>query len=100
MTAGDQIPRAVAVVVLARVTLTLHDGPLVVPAVQLDPPVPGEGLAGAVVILGQVAAEELVARAPGAVPVLPAAAGAHHHLVAVTLEHSLPASRQPSAGVW
>ena len=34
-------------------------------------------------------------RPPGAVPMPATAAGAHHHLVTVTLQHCLPASRQP-----
>ena len=81
---------------LARVALAFHDGALVVPAVHLDAPAPGEGVAGAVVVVGQVAAEQLVARTPGTVSVAATAAGAHHHLVTVALQHRLPTSRQPS----
>ena len=96
VTAADQVPGAVAVRMLARVALPLHDGALVVPAVHLHAPAPGEGVAGAVVVVGQVAAEQLVARTPGTVSVAATAAGAHHHLVTITLEHGLPASGQPS----
>ena len=45
VTAGDQVPGAVAVLVLARVALPLHDVTLVVPAVHQHAPAPGECVA-------------------------------------------------------
>ena len=76
--------------------MTHYKAVLCVPTVHLHPPAPREGVTGAVVVLRQVTAQQLVTRAPGTVSVFAAAAGAHHHLVTVTLEHGLPASGQPS----
>ena len=93
MTAGDLVPGALAVSVLARVALPLHDVTLVVPAVHQHAPAPGESGAVAVVVVGNFAAEQLVARVPGTVMVFAAAARPHRHLVLRALQHRLPASR-------
>ena len=94
LAAGHQVGRAVTVVVLTRVTLTLQDESVaVVPAVYWLPVVRVEGVTVAVVEVRHVAALDLVdspARAVLVTEPTAATAGAHRHLVPVTLQLRVP----------
>ena len=94
LAAGHQVGRAVTVVVLTRVTLTLQDESVsVVPAVYWLAEVRVEGVTVAVVEVRHVAALDLVDSSTRAVLVTKptaATAGAHRHLVSGAPQGGLP----------